>query len=74
MAHYDFKLGEWFKQVSKKEEELKAKKETGSAPPQTEAQHITATERKAEVVEVSAPAVGGACICNVSRGDTRSIR
>ena len=72
MAHYDFKLGEWFKQVSKKEEELKAKKETGSLPPQTEAQRITATERKAEVVEVGAPAVEAPASA-MSAAETREV-
>ena len=61
MPNYDFKLGEWFKQVEKKEKELKAKKGPGSDMPENE--QISAVDNSTarsgpEIrnIEVEAPA------------------
>ena len=54
MADYDNKLGEWFKQVEKLEQEVKAKRKPGApASPEREA----AGERSQRSVEPSVPAL-----------------
>lgn len=52
MANYDNKLGEWFRQLDRREEELKTKKKTGDAQP--------VAEPVARQVEQVAPAVPAA--------------
>jgi|YNPBryBLVA2012_1023415.scaffolds.fasta_scaffold00844_6 excisionase family DNA binding protein len=52
MANYDFKLGEWFKQVEQQEQELKAKKSVRVAYPQQESVKRIEPERRHVPAEV----------------------
>jgi excisionase family DNA binding protein len=54
MANYDTKLGEWFKQVEKRAEELLARKRAVDTP--QDAEEATGTPRQVVSAEIEAPA------------------
>lgn len=57
MVNMDFKLGEWFKQVEKREQELKAKKKDGDEQPVVQQESAAMVEPVINSVEINEPAV-----------------
>lgn len=55
MSTYESKLAEWFKQVEKQEQELKARKQPGASPEAREPEQVVEQARAVSTAEAEAP-------------------